>query len=127
MRRPEVNTCAEPDPKDVRTRPVHKVEVKVIGQLRRVQDAIRRLAYRAQLSSRALQHLPARTTNRLPPLNTSLKIEYIMHVFLKLIVQALVILERQIVELAFPGLGECDCTSRNMMSFSERNLAKVRY
>jgi hypothetical protein len=52
----------------------------------------------------ALEHLTAWSTNRLPPLHTCLEIEYLMDILFEFCVQGLVILQGQLIKLAFSRL-----------------------
>ena len=73
-------------------------------------------------SDLSVYHFPARSSNGFTPLDTSLKVEDIANVVRKILIKILVILERQLVQLAFTRLGQRNCLTRYMMSFSEWDL-----
>ncbi len=55
-----------------------------------------------------VHHLPARTANSLPTLNTGLEVEHSSNVLIKLLMQAPQVLESEVVQLALPRLCERD-------------------
>ena len=69
-----------------------------------------------------LHHLQARPADRFTPLDARLEIEDGLHVVPKLVAQLLVVCQGQLVQLAAPRLGQCNCASRDVVCLAERYL-----